>query len=438
MNQMPERFATKSADRALAGMLGPVTCIIQLELGFDYELDEKRLERAVSLITDKVPLLGCRFVPKRFRPYFQRLEIEGLRLFHLTWDQSEFDAFRNERMDFFNGPQIGTCLYRSRCKDRFLIKVSHLVCDAAGVKEIAGELSKIYNRLKDDPHFKPESVPEDYRGFWQIFRQIPWYAVPGIVYNYMCEIYGSKFPGQSHVVPIQKVPGDKIQLFVKHIDKAQFACLNAYAKEKHVTLNDVLVTAIVRALSKTGNLKPGKALRLGMAVDLRRYLPGKKARSIANFSSLELFNYGEFVEKDFESTLIRVAQKTNKRKSSWLGLSTFVSTYPILWCLPFSALKIAGSKGWEIKSSSSNSFDWLTNMGLIQKEKVDFDGEPSTAWLLVPGCVLPMLFFGCSNYNGTMTLSWSIGPDETNERVTQSFFDLVFSELPLSPELYHC
>jgi len=73
-------------------------------------------------------------------------------------------------------------------------------------------------------------------------------------------------------------------------------------------------------------------------------------------------------------------------------------------------------------------------MGVIQKEKVDFDGEPSTAWLLVPGCFLPMLFFGCSSYKGTLTLSWSIGPDEINERVTQSFFDLVISELPFSRE----
>jgi NRPS condensation-like uncharacterized protein len=432
MNQMPKRFPTRSADRALAGMLGPVTCVIQLEMGFDYKLDEKRLERAVSLLTEKVPLLGCCFVPKLFRPYFKRLEIEDFKLFHMTSDKTEFEDFKNERMDFFNGPQIETCLYRYDSKDRFLIKVSHLVCDAAGVKEIAGELSKIFNRLKDDPNFKPEPDIEDYRGFWQIVRQVPWYAIPRIIYNYMCEIYRAKFPGQSHVVPIQKVFGDKIQLFTKHINETQFACLNTYAKEKHTTINDVLVTAIIRALSKTGTLKPGKALRLGMAVDLRRYLPEKKARSIANFSSLELFNYGENVEKDFESTLIRVAQKTNKRKSSWLGLSAFVSTYPMLWSLPFFILKVAGSKGWEMKSSSPNSFDWLTNMGVIQKEKVNFDGEPSSAWLLVPGCVLPMLFFGCSGYNETLTLSWSIGPDEMNERVTQSFFDLVVSELPLS------
>jgi NRPS condensation-like uncharacterized protein len=337
-------------------------------------------------------------------------------------------------MDFFNGPQIKTCLYRSSFKDRFLIKVSHLVCDAAGVKEIAGELSTIFNRLKDDPNFKPEPDLEDYRGFWQIVRHIPWYAIPKIIYNYICEILGSKFPSQSHVVPIRKVSGEKIQLFTRHIDKIQLSCLSEYAKEKEATVNDVLVTAIIRALSKMGNFTPGKALRLGMAVDMRRYLPGKKANSIANFSSLELFNYGGKIEKHFESTLFRVSQKTNKRKASWLGLSTFVSTYPILWSLPFSALKVAGSKGWEIKSSSPNSFDWLTNMGVIPNEKVDFDGEPSTAWLLVPGCILPMLFFGCSSYNGTLTLSWSIGPDEQNEQIAKSFFDFVFSELPLFRE----
>ncbi len=332
-------------------------------------------------------------------------------------------------MDFFNGPQIRTYLYRSSSRDCLLVKVSHLVCDAAGVKEIVGELSKIYNRLKDDPDFRPEPIPEDYRGFWQILRQIPWYAIPKIIYNYMCEIYGSKFPGQSHVLPMQKVTSDKIQLVTKHIDKKQFACLDAYAKGKHATINDVLITAIIRALSKTGNLTSDKALRFGMAVDLRRYLPGKQAGSIANFSSLELFNYGNSVEQDFGSTLIRVTEKIGYRKSSWLGLSTFISTYPMLWSLPFSILKVAGSKGWEIKSSSPNSFDWLTNMGVIQKEEVDFGGEPVSAWLLVPGCVLPMLFFGCSGYNGALTFSWSIGSDGMNKGVAHSFFDLVISEL---------
>ncbi len=429
MNQVPERFPTRTADRALAGMLGPVTDIIQLEMSFDYELDEKRLERATYLITEKIPMLGCRFVPKKFRPYFERLEVERFKIFDLTLDLHEFEVFKNRRMDFFNDSQIKACLYRSSSKDCLLVKVSHLVCDAAGVKEIVGELSKIYNRLKDDPDFRPEPIREDYRGFWQIVRQIPWYAIPKIIYNYMCEIYGSKFPNQSHVLPMQKLTSDKIQLVTRHIDKEQFGSLDAYAKEKHATINDVLITAIIRALSKTGSLTSDKTLRFGMAVDMRRYLPRKQARSIANFSSLELFNYGNSVEQNFESTLIQVTEKINQRKSSWLGLNTFISTYPMLWSLPFSILKIAGSKGWEIKSSSPNSFDWLTNMGMIQKEEVDFDGKPASAWLLVPGCVLPMLFFGCSSYNGTLTFSWSIGPDEMNEEITHTFFDLVISEL---------
>lgn len=60
----------------------------------------------------------------------------------------------------------------------------------------------------------------------------------------------------------------------------------------------------------------------------------------------------------------------------------------MLWSIPFSILKVAGSKGWEIKARSPNSFDWLTNMGLIQKEKVNFGGEPLSAWLLVPKALI--------------------------------------------------
>ena len=39
--------------------------VIQLEMSFDYELDEKRIERAVYLITEKIPMLGCRFVVRQ-------------------------------------------------------------------------------------------------------------------------------------------------------------------------------------------------------------------------------------------------------------------------------------------------------------------------------------------------------------------------------------
>jgi len=184
-------------------------------MGFDYKLDEERLERAVYLLIEKIPMLGCRFFSKKFRPYFERLEIECFKLFTLTFDLHEFEEFKNERMEFFTGPQIESCLYRSESKDCLLVKVSHLVCDAAGVKEIVGELSKIYNRLKDDPDFRPEPVFGDYRGFWEIVRQIPWYVIPKIIYNYIREIYGSKVPSQSHVLPMQKLTSDKIQISYK-------------------------------------------------------------------------------------------------------------------------------------------------------------------------------------------------------------------------------
>ena len=332
-------------------------------------------------------------------------------------------------MDFFNGPQFEAWLYRSSGGDQLLMRVSHLVCDAAGAKEIAAEWSDIYRRLAAAPDYHPEPAPVDYRGFWQVLRQVPWYAFPRIGYNYLCEVAGANLPAKSHVAPLGKLPGEGLRLVTRHIPAERFADLRAHARAHRATVNDLLVTAIIRALSKTGAFKPGSALRLGMAVDLRRYLPGKKARSLANFSSLELFNYGRAVEADFHATLERVARRTDRRKGAWIGLSAFATTYPLLWSMPFFLLQLAGCKGWEIKSSRPNAFDWLTNMGEIPEASVDFDGKPAAAWLLVPGCALPMLFFGCSTYRGALTFSWSVGSDGENEAETRDFFDRVVSEL---------
>ena len=169
-----------------------------------------------------------------------------------------------------------------------------------------------------------------------------------------------------------------------------------------------------------------------MTVDLRRYLPENKTESISNFSSMEIFTFGTTMEDDFEATLARIVEMVNKRKSSWLGLSAFISLYLVLWAFPYAGLTLMTKKGWESKANSPNAFDWFTNMGNISVEEVNFGGKPSRALLLPPGCNLPLFFFGCSSYDGSLNLSASIMPDAENEMSTNRFFDLIVSELPLN------
>lgn len=434
MNQISKRFPTRTADRALAGMFGSVSCVIQLEMVFNYTLDKERLRQAVSLTMVAEPLLSCRFVPQIIRPYWERVDIDHFNVFTFTRDKKEYDIFRYRNLDFFDGPQMEVCLFRNDTNENLLIKISHIVCDAAGVKDITRTLSSIYNRLGENPEFRPSKKSVNFRGFWQIVKHIPWYAFPRIVLNYFIEIYKSNIIGKSHAVPVEKSLKPQFEFFSRHIDKEQFARIRKYAKNKNATVNDVLTTAVFRALSKTGEKTSKTVLRLGIAVDMRKYLPGNQAKSVANFSSLEILTYGRTLEKDFDSTLNRVMELIQKRKSSWLGLNSFISTYIGLWSTPFFLLKMAGTTGWEIKSSGPNSFDWLTNMGVIPKENVNFGGQPDMARLIQPGCYLPMLFFGCSTYDDSLTFSWSVVPDENNISAANDFFDFLISELPIDSE----
>ncbi len=99
----------------------------------------------------------------------------------------------------------------------------------------------------------------------------------------------------------------------------------------------------------------------------------------------------------------------------------------LLWGVDFLA-----KKGWESRYDTPNSTDLFTNMGDIPIENVNFGGVPARAWMLPPGCNLPILFFGCNGYDGALNFSASTAPDAGNEAITDKFFDLIISELPLN------
>lgn len=433
MNKTPNKFSTKVADRSLAAMDTLFTPIIQLEMEFDYNLDEKRLAKAIALTMDAAPILCCRFVPRMFRPYWERVEKEKHSIFTIVKNKNEYEAFKQKRIEFISEPQVFLCLYRLESKDRLILKVSHLVSDAAGVKDIAAILSEIYNRLEHEPEYYPNPTLCNQRSFWQILRNVPWYVYPRIILNYTHEVLNSVIPYKTHSIPIKNTSVKADKYVTRHIEKETLMRMVNYAKKHNATINDLLLTAIFRALSQIGEWDGKAALRIAMTIDLRRYLPKMKAESVSNFSSIEMITYGITMEDDFESALIHVVQMINKRKSSWLGLSAFVSTYLGIWALPFSMLSIFIKKGLESKVKSPNSFDCFTNMGEIPMKNVDFGGNPTRAWLLPPGCNFPILFYGCSGYDGSLSLSASIMSDDDgmNETVTNYFFDLVISELSL-------
>ncbi len=430
MGNIPKRFPTRLGDRFLASADDIFSMIIQMEMEFDYPLDEKRLAKAVALTMDVEPVLGCRFVPRFMRPYWERVAKQSFDFCILTHSKTEYEIFKNRKIDSYSGPQIFVCLYRSKSGDKLLIKVSHLPSDAAGVKDIAATVSSIYNKLADNPDYAPTPNIEGSRSMRHIVRHVPRHAWPMIVFNHLKDHCAALIPFKSHNASMRHIPDQPGKYAVRHISRDNVDGLIEYARKFDATINDLFLAAIFRALSKLGDWKEKEALRLGTTVDLRRYLPTGKAESISNFSSVEVFTYGTSIENDFKSVLMRVRDRMNRKKSSWLGLNSYAPMAAMMWALPFPWLRNFSNTLFGAAHTSSNTYDLFTNIGNIPAHCVDFGGKPIRAWFMPPSCDLPVLFFSLSGYDGSLSLSTSIVPNSVNETTADNFFSLLLAELP--------
>ena len=438
MNTSPVTFPATLADRSLAASVGPFAPEILLEMEFGHTLDEVRLARAVALLLDAEPILGCRFAPRKFRARWEKLALEAKHVFTLARDKDEYGAFRNKPLQYFSGPQIHVCLYRSETRDSLMLKVSHLAADAASVKYIAARLSALYARPQNEAESSPGTPKKSRRSFWQIARHIPVYSYPKIFFNFLREIAASRAPKASHRAPLATSAQEAVHYSARHIARDHAAPLFAYAKQHRATVNDILLAATFRALAKTGDWDGKAALRLVITIDLRKYARKTGNTAMANFSSMETITYGTAMEEDFEATLSRVRAIMDKRKSSWLGLNTCISTNWIIRPFPYSLLKNIVAKAWTARGASPNTPDLFSNMGDIPAQDLDFDGKPFRAWFSPPGCSLPFLFFSCSGYNGSLTFSAGPAVRKEDASAVDAFFDRIISELPLDPPQAPC
>ena len=124
MNNIPNRIATQSLDRGMAALEHFCDPMIQLEMEFDGQLDAERLARAIDLSLDAEPVLGCRFVVHPRKPYWERLPKTNRDAFILTNDRQEYEVFKADSLDTYQGPQLKACLWQDSSSSCLLLKVS--------------------------------------------------------------------------------------------------------------------------------------------------------------------------------------------------------------------------------------------------------------------------------------------------------------------------
>jgi NRPS condensation-like uncharacterized protein len=430
MGRIPESIPSAIMDRIEAMLLPMVDMMIQLELEFPKKLDIERIARAMELIQDAEPVLGCRWVHHWWRPRWERLARSERQAFQLVTGKEAYETCKNQSSDLTGGPQIKAFLYQSSDGDRLLLKVSHIAADAAAVKDIVGTLSSTYTRLSREPDYQPEPNIKGSRDIWQILRHIPWHAYPEIYLHFLRE--NRMIINATHgtyTLPFEDRAHDNLGFVYRFLPAGKVSQMMDYGRSHDATLNDVMLAAYVRALGLRGDWDRLSRLLVLMTVDLRQwYLPTKKAGGICNLSAGEYLDLGTDLGNGFAATLRRVCTLTKARKSNWIGVNQIVGAFPFLLNMPQRFIEWNFRRADERLIERHNLYPGFTNMGEIDMASVTFDEAPSRALLLTPPTYPPHFTAGVSGYAGTLAIT--AGAYASQRSIVEQFLDDMVAELP--------
>ncbi len=352
-------------------------------------LDEVRLGRAMRLLLDAEPVLGCRFDGESAQPVWRRLDgLDEERLLDIAESDDpvgEAAAFIARPFDSDAGPQVAAMLLRGSSGDTLAVRTGHVAADGGALKEVLYLIGLIYRELGTDPDWMPTPNVEGVRepvieaGFFERLRLV---ARSGQV----------EFAPASDWGQVRGLGGrGDVSYISAWVEPDTFRAARALGRTKGATVNDVVLTALYRTFDKLVGATPGGRTPILTTVDLRKHLAEGTKTAVANISSAWTVHLRAVEGEGFDDTLARVVGETRAWKAAGAGKALAAG-------LPF-ARRVFGR--WAVSmfrgqagklmdgadaESAGGSVPLFTNIGVIDEARLDFGAGVSVtdAWLFAP------------------------------------------------------
>lgn len=383
---------------------------------FSENLNLECLKKSVDLSADAFPLIRCGFHENCGRPYWEDKGHTAENMVELV-ETADVDAAVWETLpreaDEANGPQVKITLIRNGETDTLCVTINHMLCDAAGFKEYLYLLSSIYTGVEKDPGYRPVPL-SGRRDLGQVMRtfspldRIKIFAGS----NDMTKPDSTRFDFEGDLrhpfIEMKAVPREKVRR------------LKDYARLHGATVNDVLLTAYIRALYRHF----GRAVVLPCVVDLRKYLPTRKAGNICNLVTNLTCDIGTDVGASFDSTLKKVKEKMDRQKADIISLKSILLMETGFRVIPY------GIMGRAVDPFFSNPPIAFTNLGILDKEKLKMGKlEMTNAFMTSSVKYVPYFQIAVSTYDDIMALSANLYGTQTDRDKISGFLTAVISEL---------
>lgn len=429
-NEIPKQYEATGQDCFnYVAKYGTSNIQIQAVIALKEPVDEVRLKEAIRLSIDMEPVLGCRFVENEKKAYWERFEnIEEIPWF--TYEEREdqdkaLDSFLKAPMGLGGQQQVEVKLIKSGAgttvqKNIIGIKVNHACADAGGVKQYLYLLSELYTKLYENPEYKPtlEAGRRDQKYYFDTL---------GI--NEPMSLFDPKKTG-SHptwAFPYHGLELTKMHIALNRFKGERFKAIKAFAKEKGVTINTLLLTAFYRSMFEILKPEIGEKMEVYVTTDLRKFIPEGKKQDICNLSSMMTPRIERIDGEPFEKTLRRVDENMTALKKEDGGLPAAI-TMEAIGVIDYSHCLQVLQGGRQQAVESKKSSPLLSNVGVIAPLKFG-EGYAEEAYIITPSLFAPGFMLGVSSYNDVLTLVASFYEPSTSKEDVEKLFSIIKEEL---------
>jgi NRPS condensation-like uncharacterized protein len=338
---------------------------------FDGRLDETRLMRALRLLLDAEPVLGCNFVPRGAPPVWRRLDgLDSIRLLDVRESDdpaADAAAFIAEPFDCTVGPQALAALVHGPSSDALAVKVSHVAMDGGALKETLYVLGEFYRTLAEQPDWMPKPNLDGVRAPM---------ARAGLLEKL----------GSFRQSDMTLRPSDWDLPLLEGRGPATYVTTSV---EPDVFLSAAGLGAAAgyyRTLWRLLGAAPGSRTPLMNSCELRKHLPAGTKTALSNISSAWYVSVPPADAEGFGETLARVIEATHEWKRAGAGKASAIGIPIINKLWRRKDLEYIRKALFGRDVDVGQQIGGLTNIGIIDDDRLDYGGSTrvTDAWLLGP------------------------------------------------------
>jgi NRPS condensation-like uncharacterized protein len=427
-DEVPQIFASERA-----------TGRLYVVLDFAVLLEADRLRLATRRLLDAEPVLGCRFDDSEAVPVWRRradLDADpGFVLQEAVTDiDSETVAVVAAEFDAVQSRNVTVHLLRHGAGDRLILGVSHVVADGGAVLLVLERFAALYTGLAGDPAFRlpANTAPRDsfrwmadfslrdrLKLLWRDLRDAPRMARGQ---------QGFQRPYETFAAAPRRRPG----LAKVTISAERLALIDAAAKARGLSRNDMLLAGFARAFIDFCHGDPRRSLQIVMPIDMRRYAAVESRPAICNLGGIANVFIAPGLGDGFADTLGRVAREMERHRGSFMGAPNPFAA-KLFSGMTFARKRRAIARLMQ-KGMNKPAPPTFTNLGQIRERRLRFgDQSPDSVTLYSMPLSSPLVVVAATEYRRVMTLTMSYDLDDHSADDVARFLTAIAAGIALQP-----